>query len=212
MDANKLKQLQEWNVLFKNGVITQDEFSKKKAELLGITQPEKDKKTQTNSDKNSVEPEIKEKSAIPAQSTFDFADWFGKNKKFVFGIIGVLILIVVFKFVIGLNFGKNNENIQSSQLSSQGVQDTVVMTSSIPGSYPQASERLLTNDDLMNLSKYELKIMRNEIYARHGYIFKTSDMQAYFNSQNWYVPRYDDVTSYLTDIEKRNIEMIKRYE
>lgn len=34
MDAKKFKQLQEWNELFRNGVITQDEFNKQKAELL----------------------------------------------------------------------------------------------------------------------------------------------------------------------------------
>ena len=64
----------------------------------------------------------------------------------------------------------------------------------------------------MNLNKYELKIMRNEIYARYGYIFKTEDMKAYFESQPWYTPKYNDDTFFLTEIEKRNIELIKQYE
>lgn len=38
------------------------------------------------------------------------------------------------------------------------------------GQYPFASERLLTEDDLAGRSAYDLKIMRNEIFARHGYI------------------------------------------
>jgi hypothetical protein len=54
--------------------------------------------------------------------------------------------------------------------------------------------------------------MRNEIFARHGYIFKTNDMKLYFESQAWYSPKYEDVTSFLTEIEKGNIELIKRYE
>ena len=82
----------------------------------------------------------------------------------------------------------------------------------IPGKYPQASERLLTAADLQNLSKESLKIMRNEIFARHGYIFKTIDMKTYFKYQDWYKPQYDNVNSMLTNIEQKNIEFIKRYE
>lgn len=78
--------------------------------------------------------------------------------------------------------------------------------------YQQASEKILTSTDVSNLTKTELKIMRNEIYARHGYIFKTSDLKLYFESQSWYTPRYSDVTSLLTSLEKSNIEFIRRYE
>ncbi|MCL2101240.1 MAG: YARHG domain-containing protein [Fibromonadales bacterium] len=75
-----------------------------------------------------------------------------------------------------------------------------------------ASSRLLTAVDLQNLSKKDLRIMRNEIFARHGYIFQTNDMKTYFKSQDWYIPKYNDVNSMLTDIEIKNIELIKRYE
>ena len=81
-----------------------------------------------------------------------------------------------------------------------------------PGRFPQASERLLTVSDLQNLSKNDLKIMRNEIFARHGYIFQTDEMKTYFKYQDWYRPRYSDVNSMLTSIEQKNIELIKRYE
>jgi len=80
------------------------------------------------------------------------------------------------------------------------------------GRFPQTSERILSSSDLSGLSKYDLKIMRNEIFARHGYIFTTSDMKQYFSNQSWYSPRYSNVTSMLTDIEQKNIAYIKRYE
>ena len=54
--------------------------------------------------------------------------------------------------------------------------------------------------------------MRNWIFARHGYKFKTANMQEYFNAQDWYVGVNDDVSSMLSSIEKKNIELIKRYE
>jgi hypothetical protein len=80
------------------------------------------------------------------------------------------------------------------------------------GIYPQGSSRVLSSSDLSGLSKQELKIMRNEIYARHGYIFKTAEMKAYFANQGWYQGQFDEVASKLTSIEQQNIELIKIYE
>ena len=54
--------------------------------------------------------------------------------------------------------------------------------------------------------------MRDEIFARHGYIFKTSDMIQHFNSQSWYRALNNDVTAYLSKIEKDNVNFIKQYE
>ncbi|WP_396169719.1 YARHG domain-containing protein [Flavobacterium sp.] len=79
---------------------------------------------------------------------------------------------------------------------------------SLSGKYQIASERILSKNDIVNIDKYELKLMKNEIFARYGYIFKTAEMKAYFESQTWYKPQYDDVTSYLTEIEKSNIALL----
>lgn len=84
--------------------------------------------------------------------------------------------------------------------------------SSTPGRFPRSSDIFLTLDDVSKLSKADLKLMRNEIYARHGYLFKTEEMKAYFKYQTWYSPRYDDVTSFLTEKEKANINLIKSNE
>jgi hypothetical protein len=54
--------------------------------------------------------------------------------------------------------------------------------------------------------------MRNEVYARHGYIFKTPDMVDYFTRQSWYRPAAVDVTDRLSDAEKRNVQLIKASE
>jgi len=54
--------------------------------------------------------------------------------------------------------------------------------------------------------------MRNEIFARHGYIFQTPKWKAYFQNQSWYSPKNSDVNSLLTDIELENIPRIKSYE
>ncbi|MET0391513.1 MAG: YARHG domain-containing protein [Chitinophagaceae bacterium] len=80
------------------------------------------------------------------------------------------------------------------------------------GEYPQASARELVPEDVENLMKDELETMRNEIFARHGYCFKRKEMRQYFESEDWYVPDNVDVRSKLTAVEKKNIELIKRYE
>jgi len=80
------------------------------------------------------------------------------------------------------------------------------------GLYPEGSNRYLSSSDLSGKSKYDLKIMRNEIFARHGFIFQTNEMQDYFSKQSWYNPRYSDVNNMLTSIEKDNIALIKKFE
>lgn len=82
----------------------------------------------------------------------------------------------------------------------------------VDGLYPQATTRSLTHNELVSMSMSELKIMRNEIFARHGYLFKTAEMKNHFSSQSWYQPRFSDVSHLLTPIERENIKLIKRYE
>lgn len=79
------------------------------------------------------------------------------------------------------------------------------------GRYPYASQRLLTDDDIKNMQQYDLRIMRNEIYARHGFVFQNTDMKNYFTSQSWYTPQYENVIDMLSTVEKNNIAFIIRY-
>ncbi|EMI9086950.1 MULTISPECIES: TcaA 3rd/4th domain-containing protein [unclassified Bacillus (in: firmicutes)] len=77
--------------------------------------------------------------------------------------------------------------------------------------FPDSDIRKLTSAELTYLSKEQLKIARNEIYARHGHIFQTKDMQAYFSKQSWYRENpYFSGT--LTNIESYNVELIKARE
>ncbi|HDR7867272.1 TPA: YARHG domain-containing protein [Bacillus wiedmannii] len=77
--------------------------------------------------------------------------------------------------------------------------------------FPDSDVRKLTSSDLTYLSKEQLKIARNEIYARHGHMFQTKDMQAYFSKQSWYREN-PYFTGKLTDIETYNVELIKSRE
>ena len=57
----------------------------------------------------------------------------------------------------------------------------------------------------------ELSILRNEIFARKGYIFKDDYLNTYFSRQEWYVPN-EAAQIILTDLEKERIASIKKAE
>jgi hypothetical protein len=80
------------------------------------------------------------------------------------------------------------------------------------GDYPNTSTQLLSQEDIENYIKSDLRIMRNEIYARHGYSFKMVDMRTHFDNQSWYIPMTTDIRNKLSEIEVKNVELIKRYE
>lgn len=80
------------------------------------------------------------------------------------------------------------------------------------GTYPQGSTRVLKVADVENLRQNELRLMRNEIYARHGYSFSIRDMQEHFAKQDWYMPCALDIKDQLTQTELKNEALIRRYE
>jgi len=76
-----------------------------------------------------------------------------------------------------------------------------------------ASIQPLKKEDVENLYKGDLEVIRNSIYARHGYSFKNRKMRYVFDSAvDWYMPVSIDVRGQITDLERQNIELIKRYE
>ena len=82
----------------------------------------------------------------------------------------------------------------------------------VPGRFPEASTRLLTEADLALREPAELKIMRNEVYARRGYIFYSPVIKDYFARQPWYTPRHVEVDALFSEIERANIRLIKEAE
>jgi hypothetical protein len=81
-----------------------------------------------------------------------------------------------------------------------------------PGKYPFASSREVTIEELDMLSDFDRKVLRNEILARHGFIFKDEEMKFYFSGQKWYTPKLENVDNLLSGPEKGNLEIIKVYE
>ncbi len=74
------------------------------------------------------------------------------------------------------------------------------------------STQALKTKDVENQSQQHLRVLRNLIYARHGYSFKQADIRQQFEGYEWYTPISIDVREQLTDTEKQNEALLKRYE
>lgn len=69
--------------------------------------------------------------------------------------------------------------------------------------------------DIFSLSQLDnrgLRLLRNMIYARHGYRFNSPDLTTFFRRFTWYNPRHDNVDNLLTDVDKYHIQMIQAFE
>ena len=74
---------------------------------------------------------------------------------------------------------------------------------------------MLSESELENLGERELMLARNEIFARHGFIFTTQWIQGYFLTQGWYrgtVPANQFDSSVFNSYERANIDLILRVE
>jgi hypothetical protein len=80
------------------------------------------------------------------------------------------------------------------------------------GDHPEASTQYLEVPDVENLLPEEIELIRNEIYARHGYSFTNLKIRRIFDAKDWYIPMAIDIRDELTDIEAHNIDLLYNYE
>ena len=70
----------------------------------------------------------------------------------------------------------------------------------------------ITDETLGALFAEDLRVLRNEVYARHGRIFKDPELQKYFVAQAWYKPNPDFKDDMLNAIEAKNLTKIREAE
>lgn len=75
-----------------------------------------------------------------------------------------------------------------------------------------SSTTLLDEKVVANMKRGDLYILRNMIYARHGYSFKYRPLRVFFDKQSWYVPYSANIKAEFSDIEKQNIQLLLKYE
>ena len=74
----------------------------------------------------------------------------------------------------------------------------------------------LTREDLQGMTKEQLRLARNELFARYGTIFGVADLADYFGSKSWYTAKisfdefYENVE--MNEIEEANLALILQVE
>lgn len=80
---------------------------------------------------------------------------------------------------------------------------------------PDSDSRYLAMEELEGLTAQECRIARNELFARRGRLFKDEELQAYFDSCDWYdgwiLPEDFDETVF-NEYEVANRDLIIKYE
>lgn len=101
----------------------------------------------------------------------------------------------------------DRESVWSYQLFSVDRWDTYLV--------PFVDSQLLTEEEVRYWSPDQLRVARNEIYARHGRMFDDEALQRYFESRNWYngtISAADFDDSVLNEYEIANRDFIVQYE
>ncbi len=148
----------------------------------------------------------------------------------IIAAVGFLFIAVVAIFAINFSgLGNNdsateqNDTEQVIATESEKTEETVNEGFSNEGEVPTESDAAdahlwptdtypISYDDLAGYSQEGIAAIRNEIYARHGYIFKSDKWNEYFYQFSWYAPNDNYSDSLLNFMEKSNLEVIINYE
>lgn len=108
--------------------------------------------------------------------------------------------------VVVPNDTSNNEILEEEIIEDYEVYSDYIISDS--------NVRYLNYSDLARYSSEELGYIRNEIFARHGYMFESPKYQNYFGSKSWYTPNpnFSLQNNSMNDVEISNISFIKSFE
>lgn len=80
------------------------------------------------------------------------------------------------------------------------------------GRWPFTATQVVLPAMLKYYNKNILRVMRNEIYARHGWHFDNPYLREHFSAQWWYKDRNNNAGIRLSDLEQLNVDIIKAVE
>lgn len=78
--------------------------------------------------------------------------------------------------------------------------------------YPQTLDASLSFDDVTGLNSAQLRYAINEMYARHGLVFRDKQIQRNFERMKWYSPQASltpaEIEERFTPLERANLEIL----
>lgn len=120
---------------------------------------------------------------------------------------------------IEIRIDPKDESVITSTFNRPPAPQTTLPTSPVSGDtneedyiLPFSNSREVVREDLIGLTPWQLKVARNEIYARHGRPFVHQDLACYFDKLAWYEidPEYSE--NKLSPLEVSNAVFILNYE
>lgn len=144
--------------------------------------------------------------------------------------VGVLLLLAVVGALLLRNMKKEDDEKDKKPQIEQNVSDESdevnepeeiedsedISVSDSEYILPNSDKEKLTIADLEGLTKEQLRLARNEIYARHGMIFGVEDLDTYFAAKSWYKPTISFTDFYesvdMSMIEEQNVMLIQQVE
>ena len=132
---------------------------------------------------------------------------FFKNKK----TLAIIMLTVLMAFA-GIN--ETKAQVPSIPRKTKKTQRTNRSSNVVWGTqYDWLSTRYVTYDDIRNMDRGQIRVLKNSIYARHGRYFKDAQLREYFNSLSWYSAIYDEIPAReFNKFESYNISFLHKYE
>ena len=194
---------------------------------------------------NTLEAELTYKQINSMQKARFDAEWEREERreKYTFMVFGALIVVLVLAISGGVAFLLRNDKATEQDFFSELTPESSInqdvditpelmiptepvlpddtdenaMDSAQKKEYViyDSNVRYLVSEDLDELSAWELRIARNEIFARHGRMFDVPEIKEYFESKSWYKPSVLAVefdNSCLNKIEMENLNFIILYE
>jgi hypothetical protein len=115
---------------------------------------------------------------------------------------------------ITTNLSTEDSSLDDSSNTTTTKKSTDTSNSKLSNDYiiADSDSRLIATSELIKLTPWQLKVARNEIYARHGRPFVHQDLQCYFNQKSWYNIDQNFSNSMLSVLENKNIQTILDYE
>ena len=142
----------------------------------------------------------------------------GCKKKKLLIIAGTVTCLFVISLVVFLflDSGKKENDKQGTKI--QDREEETLKFDESEYIFPYSDKEYLADADVENLTEEQLGFARNEILARHGRIFTEEKYKVYFEEKNWYKGTVEpeafdsNYEKELNEIEKANVEIIKKYE
>ena len=128
----------------------------------------------------------------------------------------VILAVVIALFALGNSRKNSDDDYEIETTTSIETVEEIPYTPKYESQYFYPShERYITESELNLYSRDEVRLILNEMYARHGYIFKLEEYRSYFMQQPWYSPRYENqqtAQSFFNSYEEANRIAIIKYE